>query len=61
MSLSRQCSATLEEAEKRVEILVADRPSDAAGDEDPEILPFDFDEDEDDDSGEDPEDMDPEE
>jgi len=40
VKLSRQCSTTLEEAERRIEILVADR---GLGD-DTESVPFEFDE-----------------
>ena len=40
VKLSRQCSATLEEAERRIEILVADRGLD----DDTESVPFDFEE-----------------
>ncbi len=40
VKLSRQCATTLEEAERRVEILVADR---GLG-EDPEVVPFESDE-----------------
>jgi len=47
VKLSRQCSKTLEEAERRIEILVADRGLD----EDPEAIPFESDEEADDDSG----------
>lgn len=47
VKLSRQCSKTLEEAERRIEILVADRGLD----EDPEAIPFESDEEVDDDSG----------
>ncbi len=66
VNLSRQCSATLEEAERRIEILVADRESDLAGDDDLETRPFESDEDPDEDPDEDeldedPEDLDPEE
>jgi exodeoxyribonuclease VII small subunit len=44
VKLSRQCSTTLEEAERRIEILVADR----GGDGDLEAVPFESDEDWDD-------------
>ena len=40
VKLSRQCSTTLEEAERRIEILVADRGLD----DDTESVPFDFEE-----------------
>ena len=57
VDLSRRCSATLEEAERRVEILVADRGVDPAAGEAPESIPFESDEDWDDDElDEDPED-----
>jgi len=40
VKLSRQCATTLEEAERRIEILVADR----GPGEDPDIVPFESDE-----------------
>jgi len=45
VKLSRQCSSTLEDAEKRIEVLVADRDSD----DDWEIEPFETEELEEDD------------